>query len=95
MKSAELDARREFFNRLIREWADVREGVAVCDLWASVKYHSMSKEEREEVWDDGLHFTEKGYRRIGVLVGACLVGMIEAEREIEPDVAKEVVKNML
>ena len=48
----------------------------VCDLHSAIPYHSMSKEEREEIWDDGLHLTEKGYERMGEVVGARLAEIL-------------------
>lgn len=39
----------------------------------------MSESEREEIWDDGLHFTPKGYERMGELVAARLFEIIESE----------------
>ena len=35
------------------------------DLHALVTYHSMSEETRDEIWDDGLHLTPKGYSVMG------------------------------
>jgi lysophospholipase L1-like esterase len=37
----------------------------------------MDEEQREMFWDDGLHFTEEGYKLIGELVGRRLVEVIE------------------
>ena len=48
----------------------------VCDLHSAIPYHSMSKEERTEIWDDGLHLTEKGYERMGEVVGARLAEIL-------------------
>jgi hypothetical protein len=35
--------------------------------------------EREEIWDDSVHFTSKGYERFGRLVAERLIEIIEAE----------------
>ena len=51
----------------------------VFDLHAAIPYHSMPEAEREEIWDDGLHFTPKGYDRMGELVAVRLMEIIEAE----------------
>jgi lysophospholipase L1-like esterase len=40
-------------------------------------YHSLGEEERAKIWDDGLHFTEEGYAKIGEIVGRRLLGIIE------------------
>lgn len=42
------------------------------DLHKAMPYHSLDAKERREIWDDGLHFTPKGYERIGQLVAARL-----------------------
>jgi lysophospholipase L1-like esterase len=30
--------------------------------------HSLSEEDRKLYWDDGIHFTPKGYERFGELI---------------------------
>jgi lysophospholipase L1-like esterase len=55
----------------------------IFDLKAAIPYHSMPEAEREEIWDDGLHFTPKGYERMGELVAARLFEIIEAEKAAE------------
>jgi lysophospholipase L1-like esterase len=80
-KSASLDARRDELNQLIKD--DDREGVFVFDLHAKIPYHSMDKQERKEIWDDGLHFTSKGYERMGELVAARLIELLDAEESDE------------
>jgi lysophospholipase L1-like esterase len=53
------------------------------DLHAAIPYHSMPEAEREEIWDDGLHFTPKGYERMGELVAARLLEILEAEKAVD------------
>ncbi|KAL2060197.1 hypothetical protein VTL71DRAFT_9592 [Oculimacula yallundae] len=65
------DSRRDELNALIK--GDGREGVYTLDLHALVPYHAMPEDEREEIWDDGLHFTPKGYERVGSLVAERIV----------------------
>jgi lysophospholipase L1-like esterase len=77
VKNASLDERRDELNRLIKE--DKREDVYVFDLHAAIPYHSMPEVERDEIWDDGLHFTPKGYKRMGELVAKRLMEIIEIE----------------
>jgi lysophospholipase L1-like esterase len=48
----------------------------VLDLHAKIPYHSMEETEREEIWDDGLHFTPKGYERMGGFVAERLIEII-------------------
>lgn len=50
---------------------------------SNVPYHTMDEEQREMFWDDGLHFTEEGYKLIGELVGRRLVEVIEQEQAEE------------
>jgi lysophospholipase L1-like esterase len=42
-------------------------------------YHSLSASERREIWDDGLHFTPKGYEKIGNLVAERLIEILRDE----------------
>jgi len=51
----------------------------VLDLKKKMPYHDMDEEEREEIWDDGLHFTQKGYERIGQWVGAAVLAILEGK----------------
>ena len=48
----------------------------IFDLKEKIPYHSLDEKEREEIWDDGLHFSKKGYERLGEMVGECLVGIL-------------------
>jgi len=72
-----LDKNRNELNQLIK--ADDRKGVYVFDLHAAMPYHSMGQQERDEIWDDGLHFTPSGYERLGELVAQRLVEIIGEE----------------
>jgi len=40
----------------------------------------MGDEERKEIWDDGLHFTPKGYERIGNLVAEKLFDVLSSKK---------------
>jgi lysophospholipase L1-like esterase len=55
----------------------------VFDLKEKIPYHSMEESERDEIWDDGLHFTSKGYERMGDMIAERLIEIIEAEKEQE------------
>ncbi|PMD13280.1 SGNH hydrolase [Hyaloscypha hepaticicola] len=77
VKSASLDERREELNQAL--WEDERDGVFTLDLFEKMPYHSLTKEERKELWDDGLHFTAAGYAKIGSLVAERLIEIIEEE----------------
>ncbi|TVY48986.1 hypothetical protein LOCC1_G000783 [Lachnellula occidentalis] len=73
VKSEKLDAKRDALNGSIRGFVEEKEGVFLFDLKEKIPYHSMSEEERKEIWDDGLHFTAKGYARMGRGVGERVV----------------------
>ena len=45
----------------------------VMDLARAVPYHALSEEERDEIWDDGLHLTKEGYDLMGRRIGEFLV----------------------
>jgi lysophospholipase L1-like esterase len=56
-------------------------GRYVLDLKAKMPYHDMEEEERDEIWDDGLHFTANGYERIGWWVGAAVLAILKGRDE--------------
>jgi lysophospholipase L1-like esterase len=39
-------------------------------------YHSLTPAENVELWDDGLHFTPKGYEKIGNILAKALVEIL-------------------
>ena len=49
----------------------------ILDLNQKMPYHSLDPVARDNIWDDGLHFTEAGYERIGEMVARRLIGIIE------------------
>lgn len=58
----------------------------IFDLHKRIPYHDIDEEERKAIWDDGLHFTEEGYERIGLIVGRRLLGIIaygEGREDVE------------
>jgi lysophospholipase L1-like esterase len=42
-------------------------------------YHRLTKEERKELWDDGLHFTAAGYAKMGSLIAERLLEIMKEE----------------
>ncbi|KAE9382177.1 SGNH hydrolase [Stipitochalara longipes BDJ] len=76
-KNKGLDKRRAELNQAI--WEDERDGVFTLDLFEKMPYHSLSEEDRNELWDDGLHFTAAGYAKIGTLVAERLIEIIDSE----------------
>jgi len=49
--------------------------IPLIDLASLIPYHTLPENERHEIWDDGCHFTEKGYDLFGEIVYAVLLGM--------------------
>lgn len=45
----------------------------------------MPEEERDEIWDDGLHFTPAGYERVGRLVAERLIEILRGDKPAEKD----------
>jgi len=91
-----LDKNRDELNTLIRESSQERgglEGVYVFDLCKKIPYHAMPEEERREIWDDGLHFTPKGYERFGELVAERLAEIIDGEKEGVGEGPRDVIKS--
>ncbi|CAL3973261.1 unnamed protein product [Diplocarpon coronariae] len=73
-KNEKLDRARGDLNGLLK--SDARDGVFSLDLYAKIPYHDMPEEEREKIWDDGLHFTPEGYERVGSLVAQQLAEIL-------------------
>jgi len=63
---------RQELNAMIRDYvANINDQNQVClvDLDQGIPYHSITTdEERERIWDDGLHLTPTGYDRMATLV---------------------------
>ncbi|KAG9243385.1 putative GDSL-like lipase/acylhydrolase [Calycina marina] len=78
-RSEGLERRRTELNDLIMN--DGRRNVYKLDLHAAIPYHAMDKEEREKIWDDGLHLTPEGYERMGKVVAERLVELIKETKE--------------
>ena len=49
------------------------------DLHAKIPYHALPEAERNQIWDDGLHFTPMGYERVGTLVAERLVEILSGK----------------
>jgi hypothetical protein len=50
------------------------------DLAAEIPWENMPEKKRREIWDDGVHFTEKGYGLMGRTIAKKLVATIAAEK---------------
>ena len=44
---------------------DNEEKIIFCDIFELISWKNSTKEEREELWDDNLHFKPKGYDLMG------------------------------
>ena len=53
------------------------------DMNREMPYHSLSEEKKEEIWDDGLHFTEEGYRLMGEKIAGKLIALLEHEEDLK------------
>ena len=49
----------------------------IFDLHKKMPFHDLSEARREELWDDGLHFSDKGYEEVGKLVAERILGILE------------------
>jgi len=48
----------------------------IFDLHKEMPFHNLSEEQRRNIWDDGVHFTEKGYQIMGEKVADRLIEII-------------------
>ena len=55
---------------------DVLYGRCILDLHKLMPYHALTSDQQSELWDDGLHFTPKGYEKIGHLVAEKVIEML-------------------
>lgn len=60
------------------------------DLKTHIPYHSLSDEERDKYWDDGLHLTPAGYDWMGAHIVDALTSIMRREGQLEQ--AKSMVK---
>ncbi|OWP03047.1 hypothetical protein B2J93_3673 [Marssonina coronariae] len=81
MCSTEVDSRTIDLNqRILNHEA---ENYYTYDLYEAMPYWEMDKEMRDEVWDDNIHFTAKGYDMIGKLLADQLFEIMQkAEDEL-------------
>jgi lysophospholipase L1-like esterase len=75
-----------FVGLLGRESAD--RSSYTFDLHTAIPFWSMPKAKRREIWDDGVHFTAKGYDLMGKIIADRLVEVIKGFEGVEED-AKE------
>ncbi|CAF1333485.1 unnamed protein product [Adineta steineri] len=66
-----LDVQRQEFNRLLKEELISKnnsDNIVVLDVDKLLPQHSLSQNERQQIWDDELHLTPKGYDQLGQLI---------------------------
>lgn len=80
------DAKRNKVNDLIKGYR--RDNFHVFDLHAAMPYFAMSDADREEYWDDHIHFTSAGYDLIGKKVGMALVSLLVKDKLKDQSPAK-------
>jgi len=69
-----LDKRRDKLNNKILEYK--AENYYTLDLHSAIPYWSMPEEQRNEIWDDGIHFTEAGYDLMGSIISDRIIQLI-------------------
>ncbi|CAF1353636.1 unnamed protein product [Adineta steineri] len=70
-----LDVQRQEFNRLLKEELISKNNInniVVLDVDKLLPQHSLSQNERQQIWDDELHLTPKGYDQLGQLIDDAL-----------------------
>ncbi|KUL84000.1 hypothetical protein ZTR_07110 [Talaromyces verruculosus] len=75
-KSAKTDGNRDKLNKFILEHVEERLSIYAFDLKPAIPYHDMDEQRREEIWDDGLHFTDKGYDLMGEVISERLLELL-------------------
>lgn len=75
LRNKDLNSRRDELNQSIREECD-DETIFLFDLNKKIPYHSLPAEERDRIWDDGVHFTPAGYDLMGEYLAERLVQII-------------------
>ncbi|KAL1968087.1 hypothetical protein VTN77DRAFT_2217 [Rasamsonia byssochlamydoides] len=76
--SERLDRRRDELNKMIL--AHRGERFHTFDLHSALPYHSMPENQREKIWDDGLHLTDEGYDLMGKLIAGRLIELLGKEK---------------
>lgn len=55
------------------------------DLYTKIPFISLPEKRREELWDDGVHFTFEGYDLMGKYVAEALIEIVNAELAENPE----------
>jgi len=72
-KESSYDLQRQEFNRLIRQKLisktnEEKNNIVILDIDQLLPYHSLSSDERKQIWDDEIHLKPNGYDRLGQLI---------------------------
>jgi lysophospholipase L1-like esterase len=71
-KGSSDDLQRQEFNRLIRQEliskTNEKDNIVILDVDQFLPYHSLSSNERKQIWDDEVHLKPYGYDRLGQLI---------------------------
>ena len=59
---------RKYINEKLRHYAMSNWHTILCDLSVKLPRYSLSKPERERLWEVGLHMTREGYERMAEVV---------------------------
>ncbi|EFZ00327.2 GDSL-like Lipase/Acylhydrolase [Metarhizium robertsii ARSEF 23] len=57
------------------------------DLHAKLPYHSLSAEDRQKYWDDGLHLTDQGYEWMGGHIADGFLAALPSANGVKPSPA--------
>ncbi|KAF5671757.1 esterase [Fusarium heterosporum] len=64
-------------------------GYHAFDLCSKIPYHSLSEEDRERYWDDGLHLQAEGYDWMGNHIADALIDILWSEGVFEQSTTKD------
>nr|KAK3747887.1 hypothetical protein QZH41_001351 [Actinostola sp. cb2023] len=59
---------RNIVNQMLRKFAGETDDVILCDLATEHPHTTPSEEDKSKYWDDGLHYTPKGYDKMGEII---------------------------
>lgn len=52
------------------------------DLCNAVPYFALEEVKRDDIWDDGLHLTEEGYKMMGDAIAGHMIGLLQSVDDI-------------
>ena len=68
--------KRNKINEAIKEYA-TKNDIEIFDLYEKFKFHSLDDKDKELYWNDGLHFTPKGYQHLGQMLYESLTPLLQ------------------